>query len=265
MPHMHVALDGRRVFAGTGGRGHEPALPGVVLVHGAGMDHSVFALQARALAHHGRNVLALDLPGHGRSEGPALDSVAAMAEWVLRATSACGMERFRVAGHSMGALVALECAARGAARVEALALLGFVPEMRVHPDLLAAARAGSHSTVELMTSWSLSAQAQLGANPAPGLWLSGGALRLLERADPASLAADLAACDAYRDAGAAAAQIGCPTLFLLGGEDRMTPASRARAFAGRFADVRITVLPQVGHMMMGEDPVATLAAMRTIL
>ncbi len=262
---MHFALDGRRVFAGTGGRDHEPGMPGIALVHGAGMDHSVFALQARALAHHGRNLLAVDLPGHGRSEGPALDSVAAIAEWVLRAAAACGMERLRVAGHSMGALVALECAARGGARIEALALLGFVPEMRVHPDLLAAARAGSHTTLELMTSWSLSARAQLGANPAPGMWLSGGALRLLERAEPESLAADLAACDAYRDAGAAAAQIRCPTLLLLGGEDRMTPAARAQAFAGRFADARIALLPEAGHMMMAEDPVATLAAMRTIL
>src|SRR5216684_2692239 len=224
---MHFALDGRRVFAGTGGRDHEPGMPGIALVHGAGMDHSVFALQARALAHHGRNLLAVDLPGHGRSEGPALDSVAAIAEWVLRAAAACGMERLRVAGHSMGALVALECAARGGARIEALA--------------------------------------QLGANPAPGMWLSGGALRLLERAEPESLAADLAACDAYRDAGAAAAQIRCPTLLLLGGEDRMTPAARAQAFAGRFADARIALLPEAGHMMMAEDPVATLAAMRTIL
>ena len=262
---MHFAVDGRGVFAGTGGREHERGLPSVVLVHGAGMDHSVFALQARALAHHGRNVLALDLPGHGRSEGPALDSIAAMADWMLRAAAAGGLDRLRIAGHSMGALVALEAAARGGARIEALALLGFVPEMRVHPDLLAAARAGSHSTVELMTSWSLSARGQLGANPAPGLWLGGGALRLLERAEPASLAADLAACDAYREAGAAAAQVRCPTLLLLGGDDRMTPPARAQAFASRFADARITVLPAIGHMMTAEDPVAALTAMRAIL
>jgi pimeloyl-ACP methyl ester carboxylesterase len=262
---MQFAVDGKRVNAGTGGRDHEPGLPAIVLVHGAGMDHSVFALQARALAHHGRNVLALDLPGHGGSEGPALDSIAAMAEWVLRAASACGIERLRLAGHSMGALVALEAASRGAARIEALALLGFVPEMRVHPDLLAAARAGSHGTLELMTSWSLSARAQLGANPSPGLWLGGGALRLLERANPASLAADLAACDAYREAGAAAAQVRCPTLLLLGGDDRMTPAPRAQAFAGKFADARVSVLPAIGHLMTAEDPVAVLAAMRTVL
>ena len=149
---MEFLLDGKRVYAGTGGRQRDADEPSVVLLHGAGMDHSVFVAQARALAHHGRSVLALDFPGHGRSEGPALESIAALADWVLAAAAAAGAERFRVAGHSMGALVALEVAARGGGRVEAAALIGFAPEMRVHPDLLAAARAGAHDAVELMTS-----------------------------------------------------------------------------------------------------------------
>jgi pimeloyl-ACP methyl ester carboxylesterase len=262
---MEFSVDGRRVFAGTGGREHSPELPSIVLLHGAGMDHTVFALQARALAYHGRNLLALDLPGHGRSEGPPLDSVAAMADWVLRAASSLGLELLRIAGHSMGALIALEAAARGGTRVEALVLMGFVPEMRVHPDLLASARAGSHTAVELMTSWSLGARALIGANPAPGLWLMGSVLSLLERAPSAALAADLSACDSYRDAAQAAARIRCPTLLLLGGEDRMTPPARGQAFAGRFAQARVSVLAGVGHMMMLEDPAATLTALRTLL
>jgi pimeloyl-ACP methyl ester carboxylesterase len=262
---MEFLLDGKRVCAGTGGRERDPAAHAVVLLHGAGMDHTVFALQARALAHHGRAVLALDFPGHGGSDGPALDSIGAMTDWVLRAAAACGIERFRVAGHSMGALVALETAARGAGRVDAVALIGFAPEMRVHPDLLAAARAGAHSAVELMTSWSFGAQGQLGANPSPGLWLPGAALSLLERAGKNSLAAALAACDAYRGAADSAAKIRCPVLLLLGGEDRMTPASRGAAFARSLADARVSVLPGAGHMVMIEDPRAALAALRAFL
>ena len=262
---MDFTLGGKRIFAGTGGQAFDPALPTIVLLHGAGMDHTVFALQARALAHHGRNLLAFDLPGHGRSDGPALHSIGALADWVLGAAAAAGAARFRVAGHSMGALVALETAARGGERVEAAALLGFVPEMRVHPDLLAAARAGAADAVELMTSWSFGAQGQLGGNRAPGLWLPGGALRLLQRADRASLAGDLAACDGYRDAAESAGKIRCPVLLLLGGEDRMTPAARGRAFAERFAAPRVVVLPGAGHMMMLEDPVASLVALRSVL
>ena len=260
---MEFTLDGRRVFAATGGREREAAEPAVLLLHGAGMDHTVWAMQARAIAHRGRSVYALDWPGHGRSEGPALATIEAMADWVLRAADALGIERFRLAGHSMGALAALEAAARGGDRIEALALLGFVPEMRVHPELLAAARDGRHSAVELMTSWSLATP--LGANPAPGLWLSGGALRLLERAPAAALAGALAACDAYRGAAAAAAQLRCPALLVLGAEDRMTPASRGRSFAAGFANMRVIVLPGAGHMMMSEDPHGCLAAMRTVL
>ena len=260
---MEFTLEGRRVYAGTGGRARDAAAPAVLFLHGAGMDHTVWAMQARAMAHHGRAVFALDWPGHGRSEGPALATIEAMADWVLRAADTLGIERFRLAGHSMGALAALECAARAAERIDALALLGFVPEMRVHPELLAAVREGRHSGVELMTSWSLATP--LGANPAPGLWLSGNALRLLERAPPAALAAALAACDGYRGAAAAAAQIRCPTLLVLGAEDRMTPAARAQSFAAAFAPMRVAVLPGTGHMMMSEDPQACLAAMRTLL
>jgi pimeloyl-ACP methyl ester carboxylesterase len=262
---MEFTLDGKRVFAGTGGRARDAAAPTVVLLHGAGMDHTVFALQARALAHHGRNVLAFDLPGHGGSDGPALASIGDLADWVLRAAAQCGAERFRLAGHSMGALVALEAAARGGARVEALALIGFVPEMRVHPDLIAAARAGAHGAVELMTSWSFGAQGRLGASKTPGLFLPGAALRLLERADMRSLAADLVACDAYRGAADSAGKIGCPVLLVLGAEDRMTPPGGGRGFAAGLGNARVTVLPEAGHMMTLEHPTATLAAVRAVL
>jgi pimeloyl-ACP methyl ester carboxylesterase len=262
---MERGLDGASVFAGTGGRAFDPALPTVVLLHGAGMDHTAFAQQSRALAHHGRNVLAFDFPGHGASAGPALESIGAMADWVLRAASCCGAEKLRLAGHSMGALVALEAAARGGARVEALALIGVVPEMRVHPDLLAAARAGRHETVELMTSWSFGSEGQRGASPTPGLFLPGAALRLLERAAMPALAVDLAACDAYRGARQSAAMLRCPVLLVLGGEDRMTPAARGRDLAAGIVGARVVVLPKAGHMMTLEEPLAVLQALQTIL
>jgi pimeloyl-ACP methyl ester carboxylesterase len=261
---VEILLDGKRVFAGTGGRGFDATLPTVVLVHGAGLDHSIWALQARALAHHGRNVLALDLPGHGQSEGPARSSIGDYAHWVLAVADACGLQRFRLAGHSMGSLIALVAAERAGDRVEALALLGFAPEMRVHPALLAAARAGEHVAVELMVNWGLGTANHLGANPAPGLWFSGGALRLLERAAATTLAADLAACEAYR-ADAAAAPPLCPTALVLGADDRMTPPGAALAFAKTLAHGRVTMLPKTGHLMPIEAPAPTLAALSAVL
>ena len=260
---FHVA--GRRVLAGTGGRPFDPGLPTAVFLHGAGMDHTVWALQTRSFAHHGRSVLALDLPGHGGSEGPALTSIVAMAEWVLGALDAAGAGQARIAGHSMGSLVALEVAARGGARIDGLALLGFVPEMPVHADLLGAAQSGAHLALDLMVSWSFGAQSRLGSNLAPGLWLQGEAMRLLEHSPAATLAADLAACNAYKDAAVAATHIRCRTRLILGAEDRMTPAAQGSAFARRIETADVTVLPGVGHMMMVEDPVGTLTALKPVL
>ncbi|HTS92517.1 MAG TPA: alpha/beta hydrolase [Stellaceae bacterium] len=262
---MELIVEGKRVFAGTGGRPFDPDLPAAVFLHGAGMDHTVWALQTRAIAHRGRSVLALDLPGHGASDGPALESIEAMADWVLAVLDAADAPGARIAGHSMGSLVALETARRGASRIDALALLGFVPEMSVHPDLTAAARSGAHAALDLITSWGLAMRSQLGHNLAPGLWLQGETLRLLERASNIGLASDLAACAAYKGAAAAAAAIRCPTLFLLGAEDRMTPAAKGKAFAETIPGATVTVLPGVGHMMMIEDPAGTLAALKSAM
>jgi len=262
---MELVVDGKRVFASTGGREFDPAADFAVFLHGAGMDHTVWALQTRAIAHRGRNVLALDFPGHGGSAGPALPSVEAMADWLCRVLDEAGAQEARIAGHSMGALVALETAARGGDRVQGLALLGVTPEMPVHPDLLAAAEAGEHTAIELMVDWSFGGRTRYGGNPAPGLWLAGEAMRLLESGAMTNLASDLAACNAYKGAVAAAAKIRCPTVLLLGAQDRMTPARKGETLATLIAGARVSVLRGSGHMMMIEEPVAALDALKSVM
>lgn len=251
---MRLSLDGASVFAGTGGRPFEPGPRAVVFLHGAGMDHTVWALQARYFAHHGRQVLAVDLPGHGRSAGTPLGSVEALAGWLIRLLDAGGLAKAALVGHSMGALVALETAGRARDRVRALALIGVAAAMPVHPDLMAAALSGRHEAAELIADWGHGRPAHLGGNPAPGLWRVGAGLRLLEGAAPGVLAADLAASAAYEGALAAAARIGCPTLLLLGAEDRMTPPAKAAALAAAIPGARRVVLAGAGHMLMSERP-----------
>ena len=79
---MELTAGGRKVHAATGGRPFDAGKPTVVFLHGAGCDHTVWQLPARWFAWHGSSVLALDLPGHGRSEGPTLSSVRELAAWV---------------------------------------------------------------------------------------------------------------------------------------------------------------------------------------
>lgn len=262
---MNLTVEGKAVFAATGGRPFDPALPAIVLVHGAGLDHTVWALQARYLAHRGRAVLVPDLPGHGRSEGPALASIEAIANWLAALIPAAGAEQAALAGHSMGALAVLACAARHADKVRALALLGVAPRMPVHPDLLAAAAANDHLAFDLVTDWGHGAAAHVGRHPAPGLWMLGGAEALLARGAPGVLHNDLAACDAYGGAAEAAAKVSCPTLLVLAADDRMTPPKAGRKLAALIPDARVAEIPVSGHMMMTEAADATLDALKTIL
>jgi pimeloyl-ACP methyl ester carboxylesterase len=260
---MEFQVDGSKVFAATGGKPFDPAKPSVVFLHGAGMDHTVWTLQTRYFAHHGRNALAIDLPGHGRSDGPGLTSIMAMADFVARACAALGIAEPALAGHSMGALVALDYASRFKAR--ALALLGAAEAMPVHPKLLDAARQGDHAAIDMIADWGFGRAAQLGGAQAPGTWMVGGGVRLLETARGPALADDLAACDAYKAAPEAAAKIACPALVLIGTADRMTPPAGGRALAKRIAGSKTADIVGAGHMMMVEKPDATLDALASIL
>ena len=255
---MKFDVAGCEAFAATGGRSFDGALPAILMVHGAGMDHTVWSMQARYFAHHGFSVLAVDLPGHGRSAGAVPETIPAFADWCLAALDTAGAGDVLVMGHSMGALIALEVAARLGARCKALALLGSVPEMKVHPDLLNAARTGNHMALETMVGWGVGKRAQIGGHRAPGAWVCGASMRLLEAGDYAVLATDLAACDAYDGALKAASAVACPALVLSGSDDKMTPAKLAKPLVEALPNAQATILPRAGHMMMIEQPDETL-------
>lgn len=262
---MKLTVGGDSIFVATGGQDFDPNLPAIVFLHGAGMDRTVWSLQSRYFAHHERAVLAVDLPGHGLSGGEALPSIDAIADWLPRLLDAAGVETAAVVGHSMGAISALEFAARHPGRARALALLGVAAAMPVHPALLEAAKANHHLAVELVTSWAHGDTGHVGGNTTPGLWMLGGGTRLLERAAPGVLHNDLAACSAYEGGEAAADQVTCDTLLVLGRADKMTPFKAGSALASRIPGAQVSAIEGAGHMMMLEKPDDTLTALKGFL
>src|SRR5262245_25988597 len=258
---MDLVVDGKRAYVYTAGRKLDPKLPSVVFVHGAANDHSAFLLQSRYFAYHGCNALAFDLPGHGRSEGPPLASIGALADWVTRAFDAAGIGQAALAGHSMGSLIALDCAARHPQRVRALAMIGTSVPMPVGDALMSAARDDSHDALDMLTIWGHSGAAQIGGNTVPGIWMTGAALRLIERAKPQVLHVDLKACADYADGPAAAARVKCPTLFVLGSRDMMTPPRNTKDLRAANAGSRTVMLEGAGHALMAERPDGVLDAL----
>jgi len=265
---MILDLDGQRAYAYTGGKPFDAARPAIVFIHGAQHDHSVWALQTRYFAHHGFGVLALDLPGHGRSDGPARHDIAALADWVMRVLDAAGARRAILVGHSMGSLIALDAAARYPDRAAGLALIATAAPMTVSDALLDAAREREPQAIGMVNQWSHSTIAAKPSCPAPGFWLQGVNQRLMERVSALGEAqlfhTDFSACNAYTEALDRAASVRCPVSVLYGKRDVMTPPRAARALVDAFrktgARVR-TVELDGGHALMSEQPDAVLDAL----
>lgn len=261
MSGHRLEVEGRTAYVGNGS-GHPAAdAASVVFVHGAGMDHTVWALPARYFARRGLRVAAIDLPGHGRSNGPPLDSVAAMSEWLDPVLRELGIDRAAIVGHSMGSLVAYHFAWSNPDRCRALALLGTSAPMPVTDPLMNAARDNHHAAFDMANTWSHST-GTLGANANPGIWMLGAGERLLERSRPGVFHADLTACNGF-DAGSGTVE--CPCLVIVGDDDMMTPARAGLDVAASLPDANIVRLSGCGHAMLNERPNEVLDALIPIL
>ena len=262
---MEALIDGRVVRCATGGRSLDGDESAVVLVHGAGGDRTVWQLQTRWIAHHGYRAAAIDLPGHGGSDGPPLATIEEMGEWLATAVDALGLAPAHLVGHSMGTFVVLEAAAQRPAVARSLVMLGTAGSMPVHPALQAAADADDPAAGRLITSWGIGSRAHVGGHASPGMWLIGGNTSLLDRAPPGVLARDLEACNRYDGAEAAAARVQCSVTLVLGREDRMTPNKRAASMIDAFADGRTVYLDKVGHFLQLEQPIPVRQAIAEAL
>ena len=270
---MYLTVHNARTYCYTGGQPFDPAKPTAVLIHGVVSDHSVWALQSSYLAHHGYNVLAVDLPGHCRSAGDAPASVEEAADFIAALLDAAGVKTAALVGHSWGSLIALEAATRLTDRVTHLVLIGTAFPMKVSPALLDAAVNDPQAALQQINIYSRSTLAP----PPSALGLDTGvydASLALGRQVLASNAAvnvlhrGLLACNQYANGEAAMQAVTCPVLLVLGAQDQMTPPKAAQPLiaAARTTGVALQVVAlPVGHNHMAEAADATLLAIRDFL
>ncbi|RVT54310.1 alpha/beta fold hydrolase [Rubrivivax albus] len=262
---MKLDVQGRSAYAYTGGRPFDAALPAVVFVHGALHDHSCWNLLARWAAHHGHAALAVDLPGHGFSDGPPLPDVEALASWLLALLDVAGVQQAVLVGHSMGSLIALETAGQAPGRVSRLVMMGTAYPMRVSEALLATAQAEPLKAIDMVNAWSHATHAAKPSFPGPGMWLHGSNRALMRRMQAGCTGTNLfhhefSVCDRYRGGEAAAAKVDCPVHFVLGRSDQMTMPKAARTLA----EALKAQIHEVdgGHNMMAEQPGLVLMALQ---
>ncbi len=267
---MLYEVNGASAYCYTGGRAFDAAQPTVVFIHGVLGDHSVWAWQSRYLATHGWNVLAVDLPGHGRSGGEAPASVEQAADFIAALLDAAGVQKAALVGHSWGSLIALETAARLTERISHLVLIGTAYPMKVSPALIQASQDTPEAALKMVNVFSRST---LAPPTGAGFWVYGAGMALGRRVLQGNRQANVfhrgfVACDSYAGGEAAIAALQCPVLFALGSQDQMTPPRAAKLLidgaraAGK--QVQVAHLP-VGHNQMTEAPHETLLAIRDFL
>ncbi|WP_424945840.1 alpha/beta fold hydrolase [Candidatus Spongiihabitans sp.] len=263
---MEIKFGDAKYYAYTGT--HDPAsdLESVVFVHGAAMDHTVWAHQSRYFAYHGYNVFAVDLPAHQFSRGELLLSIERMAAWLNQVIDQTVGTAFHIVGHSMGALIALEAAANfnhPDAGLNSLSLIGFSYPMSVTPQLMDAAQHNPSEAYSMMTQWSHASA--IGGEPVPGFWSAGMQLSMMENSTAGSVHTDLIACDNYAGGEAAFVKVTCPILFLSGMRDKMAPAKLAQAEADKNNNAAIVLLPDCGHSIMSESPDGVLNELKRFI
>lgn len=222
----------------------------LVLVHGAGGNLYHWPPALRRLPGH--DVYAIDLPGHGHSQGPGRDSIADYAAVVDAWAAALDLRPFVIAGHSMGGGVALSCALDHSQRLAGLALIASAARLRVSPEILDGLEEDAEAISARLLEWLYGPR----ATPEQKRQYR----RNLLAADRATLLGDWRACDGF-DVRDRLAEVKIPTLVLTGSLDVMTPPRAASFLAEHIAGADLSWLEGIGHMAPIEAPALTAAAL----
>jgi pimeloyl-ACP methyl ester carboxylesterase len=260
---MNFLVQQQPAFVAAAGPSSTPfdaAHPTAVFIHGAGNDHSVWRDVMPGIAAHGWNALAPDLPGHGATFANAKADIAAYADWVVNLLDNGAIARAALIGHSMGSLIALECARRHPTRVSHLVLIGTAVPMPVADKVLQAAQDAPEQAYDMVTRASFFAERNADGTWPPPTPIVSETRALLSRCRPGTLAADMAACNAFKMDATSLASITAPTTVLVAREDRMTAPAAGVAVAEAIPHARVVWLERVGHMMIREAPTDVAAA-----
>ena len=234
------------MFVSTGGMDIDKKKSTILLMHGSGLTHIVWSLHEQFYTSQGFNVLSVDLPGHGNSEGPSLKSIEKISDWIKSLMLKINIEKIIIVGHSQGGLVGIDFASRYPELIEKIVLVANSYKMPVNQDLIDLAEAGDEKAVLLMMKWGYEgSKAFIGGNPVKKIVNSARDIREV-------LAVDLNACNNYKNGENAIKKINCPTLCIFGDLDKMVPVKVGLKMSEQITNSETKIISDCGHMIIFE-------------
>ena len=243
---MIFQLENKNIHASDSGQGIDTNKDTIVFLHGSGLSHIVWSLAEQFFSSKNYNVLSIDLPGHGNSDGPCLDSIEKIADWMEKVFDKLKLKNLILVGHSQGCLEILEYSSRYKERIKKLVFVGGSNKMPVHPDLIELAQNGHSDAVKLMMKWGYEGSKKfIGGNPVEKIIQS-------PRDISEILAVDLKACNNYSNGSEAAKAINLPSMLIYGELDKMVNLEAGKKFSNLIKNSITHVIKGCGHMIMIE-------------
>ncbi len=243
---MIFQVENKNVHASDAGQGIDPKKQTIVFLHGSGMSHIIWSLTEQFFSNQNFNVLSIDLPGHGNSDGPCINTIEKITDWLEKAFNQLNLNDLVLIGHSQGCLEILEFAYKYPTRIKKLIFVGGSYKMPVHPDLIELAKNGDSDAVKLMMKWGYEESKKfIGGNPIERIIQSPRDIREI-------LAVDLIACNNYSNGKEAAGSIRCPSMFMFGALDKMVNIEVGKKFSNLVKNSSTHILEGCGHMIMIE-------------
>ena len=243
---MIFQLENKNIHVSDSGQGIDMNKDTIVFLHGSGLSHIVWSLAEQFFSSKNYNVLSIDLPGHGNSDGPCLDSIEKIADWMEKVFDKLKLKNLILVGHSQGCLVILEYFLRYKERLKKLVFVGGSNKMPVHPDLIELAQSGHSDAVKLMMKWGYEGSKKfIGGNPVEKIIQS-------PRDISEILAVDLNACNNYSNGSEAAKVIDLPSMLIFGELDKMVNLEAGKKFSNLIKNSTTHVIKGCGHMIMIE-------------
>ena len=243
---MIFQLENKNIHVSDSGQGIDMNKDTIVFLHGSGLSHIVWSLAEQFFSSKNYNVLSIDLPGHGNSDGPCLDSIEKIADWMEKVFDKLKLKNLILVGHSQGCLEILEYSSRYKERLKKLVFVGGSNKMPVHPDLIDLAQSGHTDAVKLMMKWGYEGSKKfIGGNPVEKIIQS-------PRDISEILAIDLNACNNYSNGSEAAKLIDLPSMLIFGELDKMVNLEAGKKFSNLIKNSTTHVIKGCGHMIMIE-------------